>query len=383
MASKGRRMALVVLACTSAMALTCGDDNGDDGVPSAVTTVRVVDGVRAITVDASTTVDSIRVATVSVGGIAAGLLGGYDTTEYYEVVPVGGVVDLALGGVTVYFRRCAGAACTPDSVSVASLGPFVVEVAADTQNTIVVDTSMVPVRNLVQQQTEIRVDNRMSNIVLSGGGTVDSVHAYGVRVGSVALGTVRAGALSAYAATVQSGAVNLSVDSLVVVRATGNQTLRSVASIPVTIAANVRNTYTLNAASYPLEQLLGGSPGSVSVRFRCAIASCSIGQDSVEAVDLYGIQAGGVAFGNLTSGQASQVRSVAAVNGRVTVRIDSLYSSQWDCITPTVCVPQTWIYACVDTFSVAVAATGTTTIDFSCSSTYTQQLWTNKRTTCQ
>jgi hypothetical protein len=365
-----------VLATGMAVVRCSNDDGGGPVGPVATqpTRARIVNLLADSQTTSTVRVDSVAFYGVVLDTAHLGFVGPGDTTAFATLSGVPSVT-LDADSMVIFFQRCQSVSCTPAETTITALGPYTIPIDTAVQNTIILDTSIVSLSNVFSGvTTHVRADNRLVNLSLSSGGTADSVHVYGLRIGSTTIGLVRGGQVTAHQPIAETGtAVTLTVDSLVVVQETTRTRIAAPGSRTVSITADQQNTVVIDQAMYNIGALL--PTGTTRVQIRNSLLNCTVETDSVTNVEMFNVRIGAVSYGNIAGGQSSSVLEVVPQGGNVTIRFGSVTVTKYECPIPGVCFEQLYPYDCVDSVTVAVQSTQTTVIDFTPSAAVTTDFW--------
>ncbi len=222
--------------------------------------------------------------------------------------------------------------------------------------------------------TEVMVRNDLEGIQIPNVPTVDSVHVYGLRIGSdLSWSVVRAGAETGYSITDDYGSsVALTIDSLAVFVEIGtppwNNTKRTVVSdvgtYHVTIRRYEQNVIVLDDNLIPLSELFGTTKVRAVNRLYHVNVSIGSTAETIDSLELFGVSIGGALFDHVLPGDTTAYDTCEASGGFALVSIDSVigydtYLTQSQRLTWTL----------VDTFSVSVRELVSNDVVFGSSST--------------
>jgi hypothetical protein len=380
-----KKLLAIVAACATVGAfLMCnGDDNGGPGPVQPQTQVRVVNDLSGVNVSPDTTVDSVVIYGLSVEGVAIGNVGPGDTSISVVLGADDTLVTFTADSLLVYIRDASGPGQpVARTITISTVVTEQVALDALTGNTVSIDNTVLPLQPLlIVGQTQVRVSNQYVDFTVQGtlgSIQVDSVHAHGLQVGNVTFGTVKAGDVTTYQTTTQSGSVQLTASSLVIYAATcqGSCVTGSVGPVSVTINDLQSNTILIDNSVIDITSYVdtGGSTGDTKVKISNALRNAVVESDTVDSMELYGVRVAGIDFGNVFTGQTTAALDVSPQGGTVTVAVDSVIWQWQSCIMPGVCVPYE-TKMCVNNFQLNVTSGVTNTIEFSGSDAATTALW--------
>lgn len=228
------------------------------------TEVAIHNGLTGIPLSNGLTVDSVHVYGLVVGDLHFDLLRANETTAMEITEEYGVAVPLTADSLAVFSRICNNMnICVTGRFVVADLDTYRVSIERYEENTLLLDTTVLPVDTLFGT-TKVKVENRLQDVTVtndSGSVLCQTIDLYGVRVGTAHYDSVPAGTTTGYEACGDSSVAEITIDSMVAsVSLLGPSAILVWDSIPIqttNIDAYVANTVRFDGSSASLLNNLG------------------------------------------------------------------------------------------------------------------------------
>jgi hypothetical protein len=203
--------------------------------------------------------------------------------------------------------------------------------------------------------TEVRVQNQLENIVIDGVPEVDSVYLYGLQIGDASWSRVTAGVTTDYQVITEYGSsVPLSVDSIGIyieicqgVCGVVRYVVRDVPDASVSIHRYEQNTVEIDTVLIPVSALFG----TTKVRFanRLTNVEVTIGglSATVDSMHIYGLAADSARFDTILAGSTTPYDTISHTN-QLVIEIDSIVGHTEVDSTSSL----KFVWSSVDTFTV-------------------------------
>ncbi len=226
--------------------------------------------------------------------------------------------------------------------------------------------------------TEVAVRNELVGIVLPTGMIVDSVHAYGLRVGDVSFGVVHAPETTEYReATVHGPSTPVEIDSLGVfvelqaggLSGTVRYVVRDVPSFTVDVRRYERNMLILDTNALPIAEMFGVT----RVKVVNGLRQVRMGTDSVKSLDMHGVSINGATLGDIFGGDSTEAIRVADT-AHQSMSFDSIVVTKVSCFSQQ-CAEQVFVFRKVSPLPIAVDRYVTRRLEFVPGSKETSDLY--------
>lgn len=257
---------VLAMVCTTALfsLLSCGSESVD---ADPQTELRVSNALLDLAVDSALVADSVHVYGLRIGDVTVGTLKAGDSTGFYVTDSYGPDIVLSCDSIAVYITVCfsigGGVDCASRRYVVRDVDDAMVDVRRFEQNSLTIDTSVIPVSELFGQ-TRVRVANHLTDVTVSYAQSsvqCSTLTLYGIHIGGAELGTAAAGDTTTYVSIDTSGTLAMAIDSVVgtaTVLGTPVQLLwTAVDSLTTPVSAFVANTIVLDRSSTALLSKLG------------------------------------------------------------------------------------------------------------------------------